>query len=154
MAVMRRPASTRITVNPLVGWALAALALLVGHATGGWQGVVLALTVVVFWLVLQFSRTLRVMRAAAQLPVGYIPNAVMFATKLHPGMPLLDVIGRTRSLGQRVSGAPEIYAWVDAGGDAVRATFESGRLARWELVRATSAPSDVANAISERAVDP
>jgi hypothetical protein len=141
-------------VNPLIGWALAALALLVGYASGGWQGVVLALTIVVFWLVLQFSRTLRVMRSAAQSPVGRIPNAVMFATKLHIGLPLLDVIGRTQSLGQRVSEAPEIYAWIDAGGDAVRVTFESGRLARWELVRATSAPDDATNVISERAVDP
>ena len=50
------------------GWALATLAVAVGWWQMGWMGVVLAITVTVFWLLLQFSRSLRVMRNAADAP--------------------------------------------------------------------------------------
>jgi hypothetical protein len=59
-------------MNPVVGWGLAVLAVAAGWLGWGWRGVVLAVTVVVFWLLLQFSRTLRVLRAAGQRPVGTI----------------------------------------------------------------------------------
>ena len=45
-----------------VGWGLAAAAVAVGYAGYGWPGVVLALGVVVFWLLLQFNRALRALR--------------------------------------------------------------------------------------------
>jgi len=48
-----------------VGWGLAVAALAVGYASYGWPGVVLALGVVVFWLLLQFSRALRALRLAS-----------------------------------------------------------------------------------------
>ena len=60
-----------------IGWVLAAVAVALGYAGYGWPGVLLALGVVVFWLLLQFSRALRVLRAASQRPVGTVPNAVM-----------------------------------------------------------------------------
>ena len=65
--------------NPDVGWALAALAIAIGYGQWGWSGVVLAFTMIVFWLLLQFSRALRVLRNAGQAPVGQVPNAVMLA---------------------------------------------------------------------------
>ena len=40
------------------GWALAVVGMALGYALWGWQGVVLALSVMVFWLLLQFSRAL------------------------------------------------------------------------------------------------
>jgi hypothetical protein len=46
--------------------------------------VVLAVTVVVFWLLLQFSRALRVMRRPPARPVGTVPNAVMLHARLRP----------------------------------------------------------------------
>ena len=48
-------------MNAWTGWALAALGVAVGWTQWGGQGVVLATTVVVFWLLLQFSRSVRVM---------------------------------------------------------------------------------------------
>ena len=34
--------------SPIVGWALAALAITIGYLQWGWQGVVLAVTMIVF----------------------------------------------------------------------------------------------------------
>jgi hypothetical protein len=57
------PAGSAGALNSaLVGWALAVAAVAAGYVGYGWPGVVLAVTVVVFWLLLQFSRALRVMR--------------------------------------------------------------------------------------------
>lgn len=131
----------RIATSPVVGWSLAALAVAVGYASYGWPGALLGITVIVFWLLLQFSRMLRVMRRAAQSPVGHVPSAVMFNARLRSGMRLIDVLQLTRSLGERASEAPEVWRWVDAGGAAVALTFEKGRLARWVLTRPEGEPT-------------
>jgi hypothetical protein len=70
--------------EPALGWLLAVAAVAVGWLGYGWKGVVLAVTVVVFWLLLQFSRALRVMRAGRRRPVGTVPNAVMLHARLRP----------------------------------------------------------------------
>jgi hypothetical protein len=131
-------------MNAMWGWALALTALVVGGLQWGWQGVVLAITVIVFWLLLQFSRALRVMRQAAGAPVGHVDSAVMLHTKLRTGMRLIDIIPLTRSLGQaeQLQGlqdaqALEIFTWTDAAGVAVRVELRAGRLQRWELQRPT-----------------
>lgn len=125
-------------MSPLVGWALAAAALAVGWLGYGWRGVVLALSVIAFWLLLQFSRTLRVLRSAARSPVGHVASAVMLHAKLHPGMRMTEVIGITRSLGHKLAEDPETFAWRDAGGDEVEVEFADGRSTQWRLHR----PSD------------
>ena len=126
-----------------VGWALAAAALVAGWFSYGWPGVVLAVTVIVFWLLLQFSRALRVLRVAGANPVGQVANAVMLHARLKPGMRLPEVLVLTRALGQKVSedtaAATESWAWTDAGGDTVQLTLRDGRLERWELQRAAAA---------------
>jgi len=119
-----------------IGWALAVAAVAVGYAGYGWRGVLLAITVVVFWLLLQFSRALRVMRLAAQAPVGQVPSAVMLHAKLHPGMPLMAVIKLTRSLGRKVRDEPETFAWRDESGAEVEIEFAGGRCQVWRLTRA------------------
>lgn len=118
------------------GWALALVAVVVGWQGWGWQGVALAVTVTVFWLLLEFSRSLRVLREAAGAPVGSVGNAVMLNAKLGRGMRLPQVLKLTRSLGRQVSAEPEVWAWADAGGDEVRVTLQSGRVSSWQLVRA------------------
>lgn len=117
------------------GWLLGAAAVAVGYVQWGWRGVVLALTVVVFWLLLQFSRALRAMRAAAGAPVGTVASAVMLHARLKPGMTLPQILPLTGSLGERLAGQPETYAWRDASGAWVEVALEGGRVTRWALRR-------------------
>jgi hypothetical protein len=124
-------------MNPVFGVSLAVTALVAGYALGGWQGLVLAVTIVAFWLILQFSQVMRVLRVTAQSPVGHVDNAVMLHARLHKGMALADVLRLARSLGAQADAAVEVFAWADTGGDRVEATFERGRLASWQLVRST-----------------
>lgn len=126
-----------------IGWALAALAVGVGYMQWGWQGVVLAVTVVVFWLSLQFSRALRVLRNAGQAPVGHVPNAVMLHAKLQRGQRLPQILALTKSLGRKLADDPETFEWCDAGGDAVRVEMQSGKVQRWTLQRAADAADGV-----------
>ena len=123
-------------MNTALGWALAAMAVAVGWIGYGWRGVVLAVTVIVFWLLLQFSRALRVLRTAAGRPIGQVPNAVMLHARLHTGMRLPEVLKITRSLGRKVTDDPETWAWADAGGDEVRVELRDGRVSAWALQRA------------------
>ncbi len=122
-------------MNTWMGWSLAATALVAGYASYGWRGVVLALSVVVFWLLLQFSRALRVMRLAAAAPVGMVPSAVMLHAQLGAGLRLMDIIKLTRSLGRKVRDEPETFAWRDESGAEVEIEFADGRCARWQLKR-------------------
>lgn len=123
-------------MNARLGWGLALAALGLGGALWGWQGLVLAASAVVFWLLMQFSRTLRIMRRAADSPMGSVPSAVMLSAKLSQGMTMLEVLTLTRSLGRAV-GTPgeETWCWKDAGGDSVQLRFAAGRLVHWALQR-------------------
>ncbi len=127
-----------------LGWGLAVAAVAAGYVGYGWKGVVLAVTVAFFWLLLQFSQSLRVLRIASGRPVGLVPNAVMFNARLNKGMRLPEVLKLTRSLGRRISDEPEIWAWADEAGDEVEAQFEGGQLTRFELKRKRSEPEDPA----------
>jgi hypothetical protein len=122
-------------MKPVLGWLLVGLAFAAGWIGWGWRGVLLAVTVTVFWLLLQFSRSLRVLRSAGANPVGHVASAVMLHTRLEAGMTMSKVIALTRSLGRRIGDEPERWRWADAGGAAVELLFERGRLARWELRR-------------------
>ncbi len=122
-------------MNPWLGWGLAAAALFLGWQSYGWPGVVLAVSVIVFWLLLQFSRSVRVLRAANESPVGHVDSAVMLNAKLRERLPMLEVVKLTRSLGQRVSEEPEVWRWSDDGGSSVEITFVNGRCTRWALQR-------------------
>ena len=118
-----------------LGWGLAAAAVAVGYAGYGWPGVVLALGVVVFWLLLQFNRALRALRLASGRPVGQVPNAVMLHARLRTGLRLTQVLALTRSLGRRVADDPETFAWRDDAGDEVQVELRKGRVSAWRLRR-------------------
>jgi hypothetical protein len=136
----------------VVGWALAVAALVAGWLGYGWRGLVLALSVIAFWLLLQWSRTLRVLRRAAQSPLGHVDNAVMFNAKLSVGLRLPEAIGITRSLGHKVSPSvgdgPEVFVWRDGGGDEVELTFVNGRCTHWLLRRHGAAAVTAGDAAS------
>ena len=126
-------------MKPVAAWSLVAAALIAGWLGYGWRGIVLALTVIVFWLLLQFSRTLRVMRKAAGAPVGHVESAVMLHSKLRQGMTLAQILALTGSLGERMpstdDGAVEEWRWFDAGGATVNLRMRDGRLLGWKLDR-------------------
>ena len=126
-------------MNPFIGWGLALAALVVGWRGYGWAGVALAVSVIVFWMVLQFSRSLRTLRDAGRAPVGHVPSAVMFHAKLRTNLPMMKVITMTRSLGRRVSDTPEVWAWMDDSHSEVRLTFANGRVRSWVLDRPVQA---------------
>ena len=122
-------------MNPVVGWALAFIALVAGWFSYGWPGIALAFSVSVFWRLIQFNRSVRVMREASESPVGHVPSAVMLHSKLSVGLPMLQIVRLTKSLGRRVSESPEIWSWTDDSGADVRITFDKGVCASWTLDR-------------------
>lgn len=122
-------------MNPWIGIALALAAMAAGYASYGWRGLLLAASVTVFWLLLQVSRLLRVMRAAAEAPVGQVGSAVMLHSKLRVGMKLSELIPLTRSLGRKLSAEPEVFEWADAGGVRVEVALHGGQVTRWTLIR-------------------
>ncbi len=129
-------------MSAAIGWALALAALVVGYLAYGWPGLVLALTVIAFWMLLQFSRALRAMRAAAGRPVGEVDNAVMLHAQLRKGLRLVQVLKLTRSLGTPVATAAdavdETFAWQDGAGDRVEVDLQHGQVTAWRLQRAAA----------------
>ena len=126
-------------MNPLIGWGLAALMAVAAWHFYAWQGLAVAFTAVVFWLLLQFNRAIRVMKNAAGRPIGHIDSAVMLNAKLRPGMQMLQVVTLTKSLGRELSRSPEVWAWADEGASEVRVTFTNGRCTGWVLDRPAQA---------------
>lgn len=124
-------------MNATIGWAMAALALVAGYMGYGWPGVLLALTVTVFWLLMQFSRAVRTMKRAAERPLGTVDSAVMLHSKLHAGMGLAEILKLSGSLGRKVSegSEPESFAWRDGGDDEVVIELKGGQLTAWRLQR-------------------
>jgi hypothetical protein len=152
IGLILRDASARAArpVSAALGWLLALAALVAGYVGYGWPGVLLALSVVVFWMLLQFSRALRAMRDAAGRPVGRVDNAVMLHARLRTGLRLVAVMKHTRSLGQ-LSGDQaradlEVFTWTDEAGDSVRVELRAGKVSAWALQRACAAPADPASA--------
>ena len=66
---------------------------------GGLPGVALAVGGIVMWMLLHFTRLMRVLQGAANRPVGYCDSAVMLNAKLKTGVTLMHVIAMTRALG-------------------------------------------------------
>ncbi len=122
-------------MSPILGWSLVAALAVISWQAYGWRGVALAASAVVFWLIMQFNRTVRVMQDAALQPLGHVPSAVMFHAGLRPGLTMLKIVKGTKSLGRKAEGSDDDWIWSDEGGVAVRLHFEHGRLVRWELDR-------------------
>ena len=127
-------------MNPILGWVLAAVLAVASFEAYGWPGLALAASAIVFWLLLQFNRAVRVMKNAAASPVGEIASAVMFNARLGSGLNMLQIVTRTKSLGRKVEGSEDDWVWHDAGGSSVTLHFERGRLKRWQLERPADEP--------------
>lgn len=122
-------------MNSTIGWALAVLGTALGYLFYGWRGVALAVSAMVFWLLLQFSRALRAMRVASEAPVGSVASAVMLQAKLRKGLRLMELIQLTRSLGEKRAEAPETYRWTDNSGASVTVELVGGRVSTWQFER-------------------
>jgi hypothetical protein len=113
-----------------------ALALLLGGGVLlGWQGVIFAMTVLVFWLSVQIAKLMRVMKQVGAAPAGQLASAAAVQARLKAGMPLARLLELTGSMGTRIAGPDKTYAWQDATGDRLELRLEKGRLASWQLLR-------------------
>ena len=109
----------------------------------GAPGLLLAVLVLSFWLLLQFTKLMRLLRTVGARPLGRVPDAAALHARLKPGMAMVDVLRLTLSLGQLRTPPdtdPEQRCWADGTGQAVVGTFEHGRLASFEL-ETTRAPA-------------
>ena len=104
----------------------------------GWAGIAAVVTVLMFGILLHFSRMMQVLKRAANRPIGYVDSAVMLNAKLKPGATLLHVVAMTRALGLLTSvkgEQPEIFAWKDGSQSSVTCTFVGGKLSHHVLYR-------------------
>ena len=125
-------------MHPVVGWLLVGAIGAGSWLAYGWRGLAIGVSVIVFWMLMQFNRTVRVMQDAAQRPVGHVPSAVMFHAGLRPGLTMLKVVKDTGTLGIKVEGPGDDWLWRDDGDVAVRLHFERGALASWRIERPPS----------------
>ena len=117
-----------------------ALVLLISWAwqSAGWEGIALAVTGFVMWLLMHFTTVMVIMRRARNRPIGYVGSVVMLNAKLKAGMTHLQVVGMTRSLGERLSPPnedPEQFLWKDGNDNRLTATFVGGKLQSWDFKR-------------------
>ena len=125
-------------VVPILGVVVVAVA----YRGYGWPGVALAAGGIVMWMLLHFTRMMKVLQRASSRPVGYCDSAVMLNAKLRPGVNLLHVIAMTRALGEQLSPKeqqPEVYRWTDGSASSVTCEFARGKLVKWELLRPEAA---------------
>jgi hypothetical protein len=132
-------------VSARLGWLLAALFAFAAWRAYDLAGLAFAASAIVFWLLLQFNRAVRIMKNAADSPVGQVASAVMLQAALAPGMTMLEIVTRTKSLGRKVEGSDDDWRWQDDGGAGVVLHFERGRLARWQLERRVAAEAGPAD---------
>jgi len=129
----------RQIVLPVAGVLLVAA----GWRAYGWAGVALVATGVVTWLLLHFTRTMKVLQRAADRPIGWCDSAVMLNAKLRPRVTLLHVVAMTRALGEQLSPKdqdPEIFRWTDGSASSVTCEFVGGKLVKWTLDRPPAEP--------------
>lgn len=135
----------RVNTRTAIWWAAMLVVLWGAWRQYGGLGLMLAFSMLMFWLTIQFSQTMRVLKRAANQPKGTVAHALKLHVKLQPGMKLLAVIGLTGSLGEMLSAPntqPEVFRWSDDSGSSVTARFLDGRLMEHTIERAESANPD------------
>ncbi len=124
---------------------LPALALALSYAAWrsyGAQGLLLAVLMLSFWLMLHFTQLMRLLRTVAVRPMGRVSSALALNARLKPGMAMVDVIRLTLSIGALRTPPdtePEERQWADDTGQALVGRFEHGRLVSFRL-ETSSAP--------------
>lgn len=122
-----------------------ALALALSYAAQrsyGAQGLLLAVLMLSFWLMLHFTKLMRLLRTVAARPLGRVSSAAALHAKLKPGMAMVDVMRLTLSIGllrTPPDTEPEERQWADDSGQALVGRFEGGRLVWFRLEAQTEA---------------
>jgi hypothetical protein len=114
---------------------LAGAALILAWWNYGWRGLLLGLTLLVFWLLLQFTRAARLLRAAGERPLGQVDSVAMVQAQLSHGMQMAELIGITGSLGRKV-GPLDDWQWSDSYGNDLVVSLRRGVVVRWAVARA------------------
>lgn len=130
--------STSERLKSVVWWLLALAVPVLAWLQYGLPGLTLALGAVLFWLLLQFTRVMTVMKTAARRPKGYVRDAANLHRRLRLGVKLFDLVRATGSLGVLESpegNQPEVFHWTDSGGVRLVCTFDNGRLVAHEITR-------------------
>jgi hypothetical protein len=120
-------------MNHRIGWGLAVVALVFGGWRYGWQGVLVAVTVIAFWLLLDLTRSMRILRAAAERPVGQIASARQLHTRLKPGLTTVELVKLAGTVGEVIDPEVPVLRWSDAYGDAIEVRCPGGRASDWTL---------------------
>ncbi|MEY4749769.1 MAG: hypothetical protein RIQ60_1983 [Pseudomonadota bacterium] len=128
-------------------------AVLAGWWAWGWQGLILAFTLIVFWSLLQFRRATRALQNAANRPIGQIDSVTMMQARLEPGQQMAEVLQISGSLGIQ-QGDRDEWQWSDAGGNEIVVTFRRGVVVRWAVARADRDPGGNAAAPGASADEP
>jgi hypothetical protein len=121
--------------SPGANGLLVGAAIVAGWWFYGWQGLVLAITLIVFWMVLQFRRVTRALEIAARRPVGLVDSVVMAQARLDTGLQMADVLRITGSLGVQ-QGQRDEWLWRDEAGNELQVTLRRGIVIRWAVARA------------------
>ena len=125
-------------VLPVLGVVVVAIA----YRAYGWPGVALAAGGIVMWMLLHFTRMMKVLQGASGRPLGWVDSAVMLNARLKPGVNLLHVMALTKAIGEQLSPKdeqPEVFRWTDGGGSHVTCEFAGGKLVKWTLYRPQAA---------------
>ena len=141
MGCENTPMNWKNFAYPLLGLVM----LVVAFQRFGWMGVAAVTGGLVMWALLHITRTMQVLKKAADRPIGYVASAVMLNAKLKPGVNLLHVMAMTRSLGELRSPKdtqPEIFRWTDGSQSHVTCEFFGGKLVKWVLERPTEPVED------------
>ncbi len=128
-----------VRARSMAWWAAMALVLWGAWRQYGGMGLLLAFSMLAFWLTIQFSQMMRVLKRAAGQPKGTVAHALKLHVKLKPGQRLVQVVGMTGSLGDMLSAPntqPEVFRWTDPEGSSVTARFVDGRRLDHESQRA------------------
>jgi hypothetical protein len=126
------------TLQKILVPAVGIAAVVMGYRMAGWLGIAAVTGGLFMWVMLNYTRMVKVLERAGTRPIGYLDSAVMLNAKLKPRMNLLHVVAMTRSLGERLTepfANPELYRWTDPGGSHVTCTFLNGKLSHHELWR-------------------
>lgn len=140
----------KVPIQRLLNGALAGTALFAGWGMLGWPGLVLAITVIAFWMVLQFNRATRQMRNVADRPKGMVDSVITLQAKLGHGMTMEQVLEISQSLGQRLNDSGSEWMWRDSYGNQIIVTFRRGGVVRWHASRTDASDTPSAPAQGSR----